>query len=648
MQEGTCKMTATTVQDKPNIPADMLEESRWVAWAYVPREDKRKPDKVPVNPATGHNASSTDPATWGTYAEAQTRAVKSGLAGVGFMLGDGWVGIDFDNFRDEASGYLFQPVPQAVACFKTYAEVSPSKSGVKIIGRGKMPEGLRSRSHKEPKSGRQIEVYDRARFFTVTGERLDDAPLEVTEMPEEFEDFCRKFLPEKNRAGDESEEVAGPGSLLSDGEVIEYILSRDGERGVELRQMWEGSVPHRFAGDESRADASLMNALVYYTGGDLDQADRVFRKSGLYREKWVRADYRLLTYTFAMSGRGPDDFYHAGDTADEPAKPSGSWRGRVVSLGRRGRPPERVWVVRDLIPEKKTSVIYGGGSNGKSFLMADLMLTLIDPHADRWLGLEAATRPVLYADFEQDEDEMYRRFWKLARGRGLEEVPEGVQYLYRGARGTREVVADILGWGEENGGGVVILDSVGFAIEGDSEKASDVMNFYRQHVSALEAAGLTPLLIDHQSKIVKGEQYFNKTQFGSVYKFNSARSVFQSGGDYSGGVFRGKIKHQKSNVGPYIADIGFEVRFEDADEKIVVAKVASIPSCLQTERTAEQKIIHALEGSTDGLTVEQLVEETQVIEKTVQNTLKAMEKGGFAEVAGKAGKNKVWKAREMV
>jgi AAA domain/NrS-1 polymerase HBD domain len=637
-------MTSTTIQDKPNIPADMLEERRWVAWRYEERGGG-KPTKVPVDPATGGNADTTKPPTWGTHAEALARAVKSGLAGVGFVLGDGWLGIDFDNFRDEVSGQLSEPVPSAVRLFGTYAEVSPSGKGVKIIGRGKIPEGLGNRMGKDG-IGRDIEVYDSARFFTVTGEKLPDAPATVREMPEEFGVFCRQFLPERRLSA--SNGVDAPGSSLSDYEVIEHILGRDGERGDELHQMWAGEIPDRFAGDDSRADQSLVNEIVFYAGGDLDQVDRVFRRSGLYREKWERADYRRRTFDFALSGKGPDDFYRADGPAASSNCSEGSWRGRVVSLGKRGRPPERVWVVRNLIPEKKTSVVYGGGSNGKSFLMADLMLTLIDPHADRWMGLEAATRPVLYADFEQDEDEMYRRFWNLARGRGLVDVPEGVQYLYRGARSTGQVVADILGWGEENGGGVVIVDSVGFAIEGDPEKASDVMKFYREHVSALEAAGLTPLLIDHQSKIVKGEQYFNKTQFGSVYKFNSARSVFQSGGDYSAGVFRGKIKHQKTNVGPYVEDIGFEIRFEDADERIVVEQVASIPLCFQTELTAEQKITHALEGSAEGLTVEQVAEETQVNLKTVQNTLKAMEKGGLAEVAGKAGKSKVWKAREIL
>jgi hypothetical protein len=291
--------------DNTHIPPEMLPERRWVAWRYEKRDGK--PTKVPINPHTGERASSIDPATWGTYDQATTRAAKPNLDGIGFMLGDGWVGVDFDNYR--INGQLRPPVPEAIERFNTYAEVSPSGRGVKIVGRGKLPDGLRNRSPKDPTTGQQIEVYDTARFFTVTGERVDAAPLAIADMPEEFDEFCRKFLPEQKYPGEDPDGVDGPGSVLSDNEILDLLLNRDGERGDELRQMWEGGIPERFAKDDSVADASLVNALVFYTGGDLEQADRLFRQSGLYRDKWERASYRIPTFAFAMSGRGPKDFY---------------------------------------------------------------------------------------------------------------------------------------------------------------------------------------------------------------------------------------------------------------------------------------------------------------------------------------------------
>lgn len=179
-------------------------------------------------------------------------------------------------------------MPEAVERVGTYAEVSPSKTGVKIIGRGKIPEGLKNRTRKY-EVRREIEVYDSGRYFTVTGEKLPEAPATVQNMPKEFEDFCRKFLDERNPAmSGRPTGVYGPGSTLSDDEAKGRVLDPNSERGDELRRMWEGEIPDKFAGDDSRADQSLVNAIVFYTGGDLDQADRVFRKSDLYREKWER------------------------------------------------------------------------------------------------------------------------------------------------------------------------------------------------------------------------------------------------------------------------------------------------------------------------------------------------------------------------
>ena len=47
--------------------------------------------------------------------------------------------------------------------------------------------------------------------------------------------------------------------------------------------------------DRSRADQALVNILVYWCNGDLEQADRLFRQSNLMRDKWETRSYRLAT-----------------------------------------------------------------------------------------------------------------------------------------------------------------------------------------------------------------------------------------------------------------------------------------------------------------------------------------------------------------
>lgn len=56
-------------------------------------------------------------------------------------------------------------------------------------------------------------------------------------------------------------------------------------------------------GDHSAADLALCSRLAKYTR-DPDRLDRLFRRLGLYRPKWGRADYRGRTLARALGG-GP-------------------------------------------------------------------------------------------------------------------------------------------------------------------------------------------------------------------------------------------------------------------------------------------------------------------------------------------------------
>ena len=62
-------------------------------------------------------------------------------------------------------------------------------------------------------------------------------------------------------------------------------------------------LPDKDNDGRNEADAALLGILGFYCRGDRDQMDRLFRRFGLYRDKWDRADYRERTLDLALDGQ---------------------------------------------------------------------------------------------------------------------------------------------------------------------------------------------------------------------------------------------------------------------------------------------------------------------------------------------------------
>ena len=86
-------------------------------------------------------------------------------------------------------------------------------------------------------------------------------------------------------------------------------------------------------------------------------------------------------------------------------------------------PPPRTWIMPDLIPEEATTVLYGDGGQGKSYIalaLADAVCT-----GGKFANVPMAEGPVLYLDAELDEKTFRRRAFQIARGLGRERPPDG-------------------------------------------------------------------------------------------------------------------------------------------------------------------------------------------------------------------------------
>ncbi|MEH6950707.1 DUF3987 domain-containing protein [Nitrobacter sp. NHB1] len=190
-----------TVERAPTLD-DFAGKRRWVAWREEQRKGSEKLTKVPYDPVNDRKGSSTDPSTWGTREQAEA-AWRNHLddgsrGGVGIVLGKlkdrSWLmGIDLDSCLDPKTGKIESCAAKVLDRFNTYAEVSPSGKGVKLFflvaqedadavaalferndqGKWKARKAFVVDAHHEM-------AIDRERYYTVTGEWLEDWPETIT------------------------------------------------------------------------------------------------------------------------------------------------------------------------------------------------------------------------------------------------------------------------------------------------------------------------------------------------------------------------------------------------------------------------------------------------------------------------------------
>jgi archaellum biogenesis ATPase FlaH len=177
-----------------NVPAELRARPQWVAWRAVPKPDG-KIDKIPINPATGGNAATNNPSTWNTFQRALGRMRANSLAGIGYVFAadDPYTGIDYDGCRDPQTGEFQMWAFDCIQAFNSYSEVSPSGKGVHTFVRGKLPGGGGASPVGTPTG--HIEVYDRGRFFTVTGAQVLTTPAAISDGGDTLAQFYATYYP---------------------------------------------------------------------------------------------------------------------------------------------------------------------------------------------------------------------------------------------------------------------------------------------------------------------------------------------------------------------------------------------------------------------------------------------------------------------
>lgn len=229
-----------------NIPVELKALPRWVCWAGVPITDGQKPGKKPINARTGAGASSTNPNDWTTFDEALAAMETSNYAGLMFAMvpEDGFVFIDLDDCYNPTNKGIHKWAELVLKELNSYSEISPSGKGLHVLVRATKPGDRCRHGH--------VEIYDHARFATMTGRRLERYSDRIESRQAELEAVYRKHVAVSQNASNAVPCHAVPVPP----DKLEALL-----RNPRAAVIYRGEQNGQYR-SQSEADLALMNVAV--------------------------------------------------------------------------------------------------------------------------------------------------------------------------------------------------------------------------------------------------------------------------------------------------------------------------------------------------------------------------------------------------
>lgn len=250
-----------------NIPDELKKLKQWCCW---------QGDKLPRNPYTGGNAQSNNKETWSDFDTAIKALDKYHFDGIGFMFANGYFGVDLDKCLDNTDF-----IDEFVETLQSYTEISRSGNGIHIICKGTLPDGARRRGN--------VEMYSSGRYFIMTGKLYNPNYTEIKDCTESIKLLHNKYLyTEKPQVAPRVIQKLD----MDDNEIIDK--ARNCRTGSLFQLLYSGNWQGVY-NSQSEADLALCNHLAFWTQKDAAQIDRIFRTSGLYRDKW---DSKRGAYTY--------------------------------------------------------------------------------------------------------------------------------------------------------------------------------------------------------------------------------------------------------------------------------------------------------------------------------------------------------------
>ena len=162
-----------------NIPEELKSLRQWVGVGVD--------SKVPMRVDTLYSASSTNPDTWCSFADAKEAIELGEITYPGFVFNDnGIVAIDIDSGFDE-EGFISPLAADIISKCESYTEKSKSGRGFHILLKGDLP-------FKGKNNLKGVEIYKTARYFIMTGDTV--LYPNIVENQEAIDYIVEKYFPE--------------------------------------------------------------------------------------------------------------------------------------------------------------------------------------------------------------------------------------------------------------------------------------------------------------------------------------------------------------------------------------------------------------------------------------------------------------------
>ena len=278
---GTATTKGAAKVNFVNIPQELKANASFCVWRYEKRKGNKT--KIPYNPCTNSPAKVNDKTTFSDFASAMKAYALGGWDGIGYRVSEGIGAIDIDHcIRDDGS--LNDVAASVLGIFTdAYFERSPSGTGLRGFFRLSPDFAYDSTVYYKNNRKHGLEMYlpgTTHRFVTVTGDVYKPGP--VARNDEALQTVLDTFMKRPKPAGGST---VDPVSYLTDDQVIAHAMKS--ESGAKFKALYEGDWEDGYD-SQSDADMALVSMLAFWCGNVSEQIDRIFRSSGLFREKWDR------------------------------------------------------------------------------------------------------------------------------------------------------------------------------------------------------------------------------------------------------------------------------------------------------------------------------------------------------------------------